>query len=83
MSIREIQKLSALNYTSNLVLNEVEQLRNDVKNGLEALEKTTKSLDKSIKPKEDWRIVHTPKESEKYPLVQSDADQIIKKLNII
>ncbi|PIP95756.1 MAG: hypothetical protein COW00_00445 [Bdellovibrio sp. CG12_big_fil_rev_8_21_14_0_65_39_13] len=83
MSIREIQKLSALNYTSNLVLNEVEQLRNDVKNGLESLEKTTKSLDKSIKPKEDWRIVHNPTESEKYPLVQSDADQIIKKLNII
>lgn len=83
MSVREIQKLSNIYYSNTLILEEMGQLRNDIKDGLKTLEKTTKSLDKSIKPPEDWRVVHNPTEAERYPLVQSNADQIIKKLNIL
>ena len=85
MSYATIKKLSSL-YNSNLVLtHEVAGLRSDVKEGLKKVEKATRELDKANKPDEAgaWRKVARPTDETFRPLVKSDVETALKKLNIL
>lgn len=85
MSYATIKKLSSL-YNSNLVLtDEVAGLRSDVKEGLKKVEKATRDLDKANKPDEvgAWRKVEIASENTFRPLVKSDVETALKKLNIL
>lgn len=82
-TIRTIQKLGNIQYTNTLILNEVELMRREVIEKLKDLNSTTASLDKSKEPPKDWRIVPSIREAERQPLVKSDVETMMKKLNII
>jgi len=81
----EIRKLNKISNSSIMTLDEIERMRKDIKVGFEKVEKATLSLDKTRKIEEpgSWKKVEAFSEQEKFPLVQSDIDQMVKRLNII
>ena len=85
MSYATIKKLSSL-YNSNVVLtDEVAGLRSDVKEGLKKVEKATRELNKANRPDEvgAWRRVDNPTDETFRPLVKSDVETALKKLNVL
>lgn len=81
----QIRKLNNI-YNSNLALaDEVTGLRMDVKKGLKAVEKATRELDKTKKTEEAgaWRKVENRSAESFRPLVMSNMESAIKKLDIL
>lgn len=81
--VKIVRGLSNLNQTTTMVLEELDIMKRSLVEELKELKATTQALDKSKKPPEDWRKVSEPRESDRQPLVQSDVETMMKKLNII
>ena len=82
----ELKRLNSI-YNTNLgIADELSFLRRDVNEGLQKIEKATISLKNKNKVDEKpgaWRKVANPTIDEQYPLVRSDVEQFMKKLDIL
>ena len=81
----KIPKLDTVNKNTSYITEQLEGLHKDVKEGLKVLNKSVKALDKEYKETSvgAWRKVPEPTPSEQYPLVSSDIETKLKKLDII
>tara|TARA_R110002072_G_scaffold64203_4_gene159617 strand:+ start:62140 stop:62394 length:255 start_codon:yes stop_codon:yes gene_type:complete len=79
---RDINKL---HNNSVLLYDEVSTLRRDMKAGFKKVVEANRELDPANKKQEvgAWRKVEDPSVETERPLVKSDADRILKKLDII
>ncbi len=81
-----INKLAQMNHTQNkLIIDRLEQLKAQNKEGFKALEKATLSLDPGNAPGPPgaWRKVPSESYSGRYPLAEWGPSLIAKKLDIV
>lgn len=84
---KSIRALRSLNNNSILMHDELVSLKNAIKDGLRDVVEANKKLDPAHEEKSNevgaWRKVEPYSESKMRPLVQSDVEQAMKKLDII
>ena len=83
--MKDIKVLSSINSNTRHSIKELEGLRRDLNQGLQELKKATEELNskKKVKSEGDWRKVEILTEEQVRPLVKSDAQQALKKLDIL
>lgn len=74
-------KLKQLTYNTTILTDQMDLLRGELKEGFKELVKATEGLDKMKRKKSvgEWRMVKD--KSNERPLVRSDADQLLSRIN--
>ena len=81
-----IRQLNNIFNSNIMIADELSFLRDDVRKGLKKVEKATAALknkDEVNNSPGAWRDVPRQTEADRYPLVRSDVETMMKKLDII
>lgn len=85
--VSSVRKLNAIYNRNVLIHDELSEIKESIKKGLSEVVEANKVLSPSyVSPHEQlgaWRRVEDYSENDQRPLVKSDADRLLRKLDII